>query len=257
MMFKNDFVVCLASMYDSLRYRNPSETMWFNFRCQIESSDALAEHVRGRKHVESVNSFDPFASTEPGERQKRLERHRKKNPDVPVPLDEKLAGHKFPLVGLESVQEFRCPNQSTLPRMYKCCLFACNGSWGSSHQFAKHLMSKKHLQSFFLDKNPSVILKDRENQDEDIIDCGQQLSMECLVKEAQRVVSAKDRDFSVMEIIEDEERYWIQANRDPNVQQVRLSFYLHTLVTLFILDHSLFGLIDPLLDITVIIGSFA
>jgi hypothetical protein len=32
--------------------------------------------------------------------------------------------------------------------MYKCCLFDCDGAWGTSHEFSLHLQDRKHLESY-------------------------------------------------------------------------------------------------------------
>lgn len=108
-----------------------------------------------------------------------------------------------PIVGLESVQEFHCPDRDYLPKMYRCSFFDCEGAWGTSHHFARHLVSKRHLSSFLRTKYPDTKKLDEKADPLELV-------RQWLTENG---VSEEEVDFDKVEVIRDEERYWIQADR--------------------------------------------
>ena len=173
-------------------------------RCQMESSEALKEHVSGEKHRLKVAQFVPDKVVIDNKTFKSEDKTKRGNKkcDIKVTLKEVLLmsvdGAEFRLIGLDKVQEFRCPDRPELPRMYKCTLFDCDGSWGTAQLFAKHLSSKKHSESF---------LNEHNLKEEDL----------------EKIESVKlSQVESKLEVISnDAERYWIQADRVPTLQRFK------------------------------------
>lgn len=40
-------------------------------------------------------------------------------------------------------------NKDCFPPMYKCKIYNCDGAWGTSNEFSCHVISIKHLRSYF------------------------------------------------------------------------------------------------------------
>lgn len=185
--------------------------------CLIESVSALKEHGKGNKHIKNVTTFDPFAKR--GGTEKRSEKagsqNRKRKPNLSMSLKEILIENSFPVVGLDHVQEFRHPGDSGAIFMYKCMLYKCDGAWGHCQRFVEHLTSMKHLRSFFEkqeSQKDALISKVQILTDEELENRGKQL-----------LIDDGGPKFEDVQVIMDEERYWIQANRNKKVGSIFLN----------------------------------
>ena len=115
---------------------------------------------------------------------------------VTLTLADCLTRQSGPVLGLTSTQEFQCPNRPELPNLYKCNLFDCDGAYGIADTFVRHLTSSKHLRSFFASLNVDVVeLSDAE-----------------LPKKAEDHLKTEVKE-QKCEVVEDGERFWIQADR--------------------------------------------
>jgi hypothetical protein len=83
--------------------------------------------------------------------------------------------------------------------MYKCCLFNCDGEWGTSHEFSYHLVDRKHFESFLIEIGQISSEKDVS-----------ELTFEQI---SEKVSEFSDPDFGQVETIRDEERWAIQKSR--------------------------------------------
>ena len=82
--------------------------------------------------------------------------------------------------------------------MYKCCLYHCDGAWGTSVDFFKnHICSAKHLVSWYRDGKG----------DEETVMSGEEA--------VAKAKAEPEPEVGTPEVVIDEERYLIQANRLP------------------------------------------
>jgi hypothetical protein len=166
--------------------------------CQMESCKALKAHLKGEKHNKAVETYIPESEK------------------VMRPLRQLISDFDGHIFALNKVQEFISPHsddekgKAKIP-VYKCLVFPCGGAYGASEDFFKHLCSKGHADSF-IKQEKLVGHVDMNTRD--------QLS---------------SKDVSLIEVIEDKARYWIQRNH--NTKEVGRRFILYFTTAAFQLMH--------------------
>ena len=159
-------------------------------RCQMESPDAFAAHLKGDKHAKSFTSYFEYKSKLP--KADEPSQPKVKN------LRDKIDVERKPVVGLNYVQEFLPPKDADGEPMYKCMLYECDGAWGSLEKFSIHLGSKSHIVAC-LKENGSI---------------SKLICKEYTLDEIKEKAKQFESDgYESVEVIRDQERYEIQRQR--------------------------------------------
>lgn len=93
-------------------------------------------------------------------------------------------------------------------------MYHCDGAWGDANKFFDHLISSRHISSF--KKHLEKDVSDSESKKSAKFDNEEALDW---AKEFKTNLNQDLPGYDAVEVIVDEERYWIQARRGPPNRQ--------------------------------------
>lgn len=92
----------------------------------------MKSHLKGDKHSKALESYVP------------------KPIQAPKTLKMLIDQHDGFVLGLEKIEEFRIDSKDeVLEPMFKCQVFDCDGAFGDTNTFFKHLASTQHADNYF------------------------------------------------------------------------------------------------------------